>query len=48
MDNEGGLNKEVASLKTIKMVDSKYHIKNKSLGKGSFAETYLAVDINNG
>jgi serine/threonine-protein kinase ULK3 len=32
---------------TVKIVDGKYQIKNKSLGEGSFATTYLAFDSKN-
>lgn len=32
-----------ASLSNYKLIDSKYFIKNKKLGKGNFAETYLAT-----
>jgi serine/threonine protein kinase len=28
----------------MKVVDGKYNVKNKKLGEGSFAETYLAID----
>ena len=33
---------------TVKIVDGRYHIKNKPLGEGSFAQTYLAVDQSTG
>ena len=33
---------------TLKVVDGKYVIKNKRLGIGSFAETYLAIDNTTG
>lgn len=33
-----------SGLQTIKVVDGKYQIKNKLLGEGSFAKTYLAID----
>jgi len=29
---------------TLKVVDSRYSIKDKKLGEGSFAKTYLAID----
>jgi serine/threonine protein kinase len=29
---------------TLKVVDSRYSIKDKNLGEGSFAKTYLALD----
>jgi serine/threonine protein kinase len=32
----------------LKIVDGKYQIKDKILGKGSFATTYLCVDGNKG
>lgn len=35
-------------LPTLKVVDGHYSIKNKKLGEGSFAKTYLAVDTKNG
>lgn len=35
-------------LQTMKIVDGKYHVKNKKLGEGSFAVTYLAIDNTNG
>lgn len=35
-------------LQTLKIVDGKYQVKNKKLGEGSFAETYLAIDNNTG
>ena len=35
-------------LQTMKIVDGKYHVKTKELGKGSFAITYLAIDSTNG
>ena len=48
MNSEKEEKKNNLSLHTIKMVDGKYHIKNKELGKGSFAQTYLAIDANTG
>ena len=48
MKNENNEKKNNLSLHTIKMVDGKYHIKNKELGQGSFAQTYLAIDTNTG
>jgi hypothetical protein len=33
---------------TLKVVDGHYSIKDKMLGEGSFAKTYLAVDSRNG
>ena len=33
---------------TTKTVDGNYQVKNKLLGKGSFAETFLAIDIMTG
>lgn len=33
-----------SALQTLKIVDGKYQIKNKKLGEGSFAETYLAIE----
>lgn len=37
-----------SGLQTLKIVDGKYMIKNKKLGEGSFAETFLAIDNANG
>lgn len=36
------------ALSTYKIVDGKYLVKNKRIGEGSFAETYLAIDNTNG
>jgi serine/threonine protein kinase len=33
---------------TIKVVDGHYSIKDKKLGEGSFAKTYLAIDTKTG
>lgn len=35
-------------LHTLKVVDGRYSIKDKKLGEGSFAKTYLALDTKNG
>lgn len=32
---------------TLKVVDGRYSVKDKMLGMGSFAKTYLAVDTKN-
>jgi len=34
---------DIDKIQNFKLVDQKYYIKNHKLGKGSFAETYLAV-----
>jgi hypothetical protein len=39
---------ESNSLQTLKIVDGKYQLKNKKLGQGSFAETYLAIETSTG
>lgn len=36
------------NLHTLKVVDGHYSIKDKMLGEGSFAKTYLAIDNKNG
>jgi len=36
-------NLKVSDIPNYKLVDQKYYIKNKLLGSGSFAETYLAT-----
>lgn len=33
---------------TLKVVDGRYSVKDKKLGEGSFAKTYLAIDTKNG
>ena len=38
---------KVEQMQTVKIVDGRYQIKNKSLGEGSFATTYLAFDSKN-
>lgn len=40
--------KESGQSQTLKIVDGKYVIKNRKLGEGSFAQTYLAIDNTNG
>ena len=34
-------------MKTLKVVDGRYNIKDKKLGKGSFATTHYAIDTKN-
>lgn len=34
-------------MQTIKVVDAKYQIKDKKLGEGSFAKTYLSLNSKN-
>ena len=46
MQEERPVRKE--GLQTIKILDGRYHIKNKGLGEGSFAQTFLAIDQSNG
>lgn len=36
------------NLQTFNIVDGKYLLKNKMLGQGSFAETFLAIDNSTG
>lgn len=33
---------------TLKVVDARYSVKDKMLGAGSFAKTYLAIDTKSG
>ena len=33
---------------TLKVVDGRYSVKDKMLGHGSFAKTYLAIDTKTG
>lgn len=37
--------KDWKSVQNFKLVDKKYYIKNYVLGKGNFAETYLATRV---
>jgi hypothetical protein len=38
----------VEKIPTLKIVDGRYQIKDKLLGKGSFASTYLCIDAKTG
>jgi serine/threonine protein kinase len=48
MINETTNNNNNQNLPTLKIVDSKYIVKNKLLGRGSFAQTYLAIENTTG
>lgn len=48
MDSETDFKATSSTVPTLKVVDGKYQIKNKILGKGSFAHTYLAINSKTG
>lgn len=42
------LKKGIEEVHTLKVVDGRYSVKDKKLGEGSFAKTYLALDTKSG
>jgi len=42
-NDKNSLPADIDKIQNFKLVDQKYYIKNHKLGKGNFAETYLAV-----